>query len=328
MRNAEPKHCRNSLRAMFGTTPMSVHGCQTIVETMFYRVVCHRGWKEKVQYLKKKSQYLCAAYTLLEFHTESGFRTGPPAGTKRQPGPGPIKTVPNQPAGLKPVQVTRGAALHQTRQVNPRYPTEKQSEKYKVFGVASMDVPKAKIAVHNGSAFGTRSRFVSSDARGPSNFDNEQDAGVEALSTFTLLKLAQLHNARPAFHRSQMVRDLMLHTCNESFHARPSAQGYPVRDLPVLDNNDTDPIVRSLDNIDVLPLMMSNDLIVDENDGFTFEFLPGASEPQVKENHSGLNQINVKPIRNGITKTLKAIRLSYGTRELSKKLKANVVKLK
>jgi hypothetical protein len=25
------------------------------------------------------------------------------------------------------------------------------------------------------------------------------------------------------------------------------------------------------------------------------EFLPGASEPQVKENHSGLNQINVKP---------------------------------
>jgi hypothetical protein len=53
-------------------------------------------------------------------------------------------------------------------------------------------------------------------------------------------------------------------------HARPSAQGYPVRDLPVLDNNDTDPIVRSLDNIDVLPLMMSNDLIVDENDGFTF----------------------------------------------------------
>ncbi|KAJ7231369.1 hypothetical protein C8J57DRAFT_1251259 [Mycena rebaudengoi] len=152
----------------------------------------------------------------------------------------------------------------------------------------------------------------------PLIFDNEQDAGVDALSTFTvnrwwqfttagftqdilqthqgsdfcilingadiakfvahflhlsnpqLLTLAQLHSIRPAFHRSQMVRDLMLHTCNESFRARPSTHGYPVRDLPALDNNDTDPIVLSLDNIDVLPLMLSNDLIVDEKDGFTF----------------------------------------------------------
>ncbi|KAJ7703648.1 hypothetical protein B0H17DRAFT_1175799 [Mycena rosella] len=39
-----------------------------------------------------------------------GFRTGPPAGTKRQPGPGPVNTVPDQPAGLKPVRVTRGTS--------------------------------------------------------------------------------------------------------------------------------------------------------------------------------------------------------------------------
>jgi hypothetical protein len=48
---------------------------------------------------------------------------------------------------------------------------------------------------NEGSAFGTRSRFVSSDARGPSNFDNEQDAGVEALSTFTVNRWWQFTTA-------------------------------------------------------------------------------------------------------------------------------------
>ncbi|KAJ7906422.1 hypothetical protein B0H13DRAFT_1880578 [Mycena leptocephala] len=37
-----------------------------------------------------------------------GFRTGPPAGTRRQPVPGPANTVPDRPAGFKPVRVTRG----------------------------------------------------------------------------------------------------------------------------------------------------------------------------------------------------------------------------
>ncbi|KAJ7866864.1 hypothetical protein B0H13DRAFT_1897851 [Mycena leptocephala] len=38
----------------------------------------------------------------------AGFRTGPPAGTRRQPVPGPANTVPDRPAGFKPVRVTRG----------------------------------------------------------------------------------------------------------------------------------------------------------------------------------------------------------------------------
>ncbi|KAF8146592.1 hypothetical protein K438DRAFT_1780790 [Mycena galopus ATCC 62051] len=47
-----------------------------------------------------------------------GFRTGPPAGTKRRPGPGPVNAVPDQPAGLKPVRVTRGCHITSVRDLN------------------------------------------------------------------------------------------------------------------------------------------------------------------------------------------------------------------
>lgn len=56
---------------------------------------------------------------------------------------------------------------------------------------------------------------------------------------------------------------------NRPSKSRPAAPSYPIRELPA-EAEEQDPIVRDLNNVDVLPLVASNLLSVDENDGFSF----------------------------------------------------------
>ncbi|KAJ7891739.1 hypothetical protein B0H13DRAFT_1887058 [Mycena leptocephala] len=63
----------------------------------------HRG-----QWMRRTISLAASLMSSENIADRSRFRTGPPAGTRRQPVPGPANTVPDRPAGFKPVRVTRG----------------------------------------------------------------------------------------------------------------------------------------------------------------------------------------------------------------------------
>ncbi|KAJ7500715.1 hypothetical protein B0H11DRAFT_1908589 [Mycena galericulata] len=121
-----------------------------------------------------------------------------------------------------------------------------------------------------------------SQSRPPQVVDIEyrNEYAVSPECTAQLDQLASQHHLPPSVRKPNLVRALMKHTCNGECTAntlvfeqtpRPRKEPFLARTLPDEISETGGPLtLQTLDDLDVLPMTLSNEILVDVDDGVTF----------------------------------------------------------